>query len=522
MEKELIVNKKINKNKSTKIKNDEDVEKVIAKTVETKETKAEKIIKRTKSTKSIKSKDSDESDKEEVSSIKKIIKRTKTSKITDDKEKEVFDKQNISNCDYNKLKNVYDNILNVDKSTFKSSNDEPTPIDCVIEMVEKLPEELWGRKNLKVLDPCCGNGNFHFVIYNKLMKNGYDKKKILNEILYFNDINKERLNNVKKIFCDGEYKLNITEYDFLNQETKEKYDLVVANPPYAKILEDGKRASKNHNLIKDFIDKSLSLLKPNGYILFITPDNWMSLADRNTLIEKITNLQIIHLDIHTAKKHFKKIGSSFTWYIIQNVRTQNDYTISGIWKKTLYNDKVKSMERNYIPLLYNSKVQSILSKTIDNGELEKFQVQTSSDLHHYTKKTLISNDEDETHKYRLIHTPKQTVYASRPHKFQEGYKVFLSTTDKYNVFVDNCGMTQSIAFIQCEDKKQATYYCDILSHPLYIFLNNICRWGNFNNIRILQKFPKPIIKKYKKDDESIIFKYYKLTEEEINYIKTNM
>jgi type I restriction-modification system DNA methylase subunit len=38
----------------------------------------------------------------------------------------------------------------------------------------------------------------------------------------------------------------------------DKVDIIVANPPYAKMLENGKRASKNHNLIKDFIEKALS------------------------------------------------------------------------------------------------------------------------------------------------------------------------------------------------------------------------------------------------------------------------
>jgi len=438
-------------------------------------------------------------------------------------ENNTLDKQNILNTDFKNLKKLYDEVLNVDKSTYKSSNDEPTPIDCVIEMVDKLPISLFKNKDLRILDPCCGNGNFHLVIYKKLKEMGYKKKEILNKILYFNDINKDRLNNVKKIFSDDKYDLNITELDFLNNDFKIKYDLIVANPPYAKLLENGKRASKNHNLIKDFIDKSLSLLKPNGYILFITPDNWMSFADRNILIEKITKLQIIHLDIHNAKKYFKKIGSSFTWYIIQNSDTQNDFTISGVWKNKIYSDTVKSMTRNYIPLLYNKNVQNILLKTIDNDELEKFKVLTSSDLHHYTKKSLISDHIDNTYKYKLIHTPKQTVYASRPHKYQDGYKLFISTTDKYSVFVDNCGMTQSIAFIICENKNQAELYKNILNHPLYVFLNNICRWGNFNNIRILQKFPKPNLTKYNNDDdENIIFKYFKLTNDEIEYIKNNI
>ena len=425
----------------------------------------------------------------------------------------------IETSTFDEIKKYYDEHLNIDKSTYKSSNDEPTPIDCISEMISKIPTELWGKKDLSILDPCCGNGNFSIPILFELLKH-HDKQTIVEQMLEFNDINKDRLENVRKVFCNDKYNLQITNYDFITFNNLKKYDLIVANPPYAKLLENGKRASKNHNLIKDFIEKALSQLKPNGYLLFITPDNWMSFADRNLLIEIITGLQIIHLDIHTAKKYFKKIGSSFTWYIIQNCAFYKDINVSGIWKKKEYISSVVSKERKYIPLLYNQIVQNILSKTIDNKNLKKFEIKTSSDLHKYTKAEFIRDEKDNVYKYKLIHTPSQTVYSSRPHKFQEGYKVFISTTDKYKLFIDECGMTQSIVFILCCNEEQAKKYLHILQHPLYVFINNICRWGNFNNIRILQSFPIPDIEYSGNHQE--IYNYFNITEDEINFININL
>lgn len=425
----------------------------------------------------------------------------------------------IETSNFNEIKKYYDEVLNTDKSTYKSSNDEPTPIGCISEMIYKLPNDLWSKSDLSILDPCCGNGNFAIPIMFELLKY-HDKQKILEEILEFNDINESRLENVRKVFCSEKYSLQISNHDFITFNNPKKYDLIVANPPYAKLLENGKRASKNHNLIKDFIEKALSQLKPNGYLLFITPDNWMSYADRNVLIEIITSLQIIHLDIHSAKKYFKKIGSSFTWYIIQNCAFYKDINISGVWKRKEYSSSVVSKQRKYIPLLYNQTVQNILSKTVDNVSLKKFDVKTSSDLHKYTKADLISDEKTDVFKYKLIHTPSQTVYASRPHKFQDGYKVFISTTDKYGVFVDNCGMTQSIVFIQCDNEEQAKKYLQILQHPLYVFINNICRWGNFNNIRILQSFPIPNIE-YSGNQQDI-YDYFNITVEEVSYICDNL
>ena len=396
----------------------------------------------------------------------------------------------IDTSTFEEMKKYYDETLNADKSTYKSSNDEPTPIACISEMISKVPIDLWGRSDLSILDPCCGNGNFSVPIIFELLKY-HDKRTILEQIIEFNDINESRLENVRSVFCCETYELQITNHDFIAFNSEKRYDLIVANPPYAKLLENGKRASKNHNLIKDFIEKALSQLKPNGYLY-----------------------------IHSAKKYFKKIGSSFTWYLIQNCAFYKNINVSGIWKKKEYVSSVISKQRKYIPLLYNQMVQNILSKTIDNTMLPKFEVKTSSDLHRYTKADFIRDEKTDEFKYKLIHTPSQTVYSSRPHKFQDGYKLFISTTDKYSVFIDNCGMTQSIVFILCSSEDQAKKYLQILQHPLYVFINNICRWGNFNNIRILQSFPIPTMD-YSGNHEEI-YSYFGITKEEIEYICANL
>lgn len=398
---------------------------------------------------------------------------------------------NIISNSYIELKQYYDNILNKDKASYKTTNDKPTPISCIEDMLSVVPDDVWNRHNLRILDPCCGNGNFHLVIYTLLLSLGHSPDHVLENMLFFNDTNRHRLDHVQQIFSNDTYKLNIYNNDFLTCSFHDKFDIIIANPPYAKFLENGKRASKNHNLIQAFLEKSLSILKPNGFLVFITPDNWMSLADRNMIVKRITSLQIIHLNIHGAKKYFPKVGSSFTWYVVENCPSYKNMNVEGIFKKIHYKTQVPSIQRSYIPLYYNECVHGILSKTVDNDCLPKYRVETSSDLHKYTKRHLIVNEKDDTHIYRLIHTPNQTVYASKSHKYQDGYKVFLSTTDKYNVFIDDCGMTQSIAVIRCCCLLEAEQIKNILQHPLYVFINNICRWGNFNNIRILQKFPIP-------------------------------
>ena len=127
---------------------------------------------------------------------------------------------------------------------------------------------------------------------------------------------------------------------------------------------------------------------------------------------------------------------------------------------------------------------------------------------------MIQKEKDDVFKYKLIHTPKQTVYASRPHKYQDGWKVFISTTSYYGTFIDECGMTQSIAFIRCENKEKAILISKVLMHPLYQFINNICRWGNFNNIRVLQSLP--VCDKFED-----VYNTFNITEEERTFIESH-
>ena len=105
----------------------------------------------------------------------------------------------ITTSDYDTIKMYYDDNLNKDTDLVVTTNDEPTPIECVEEMINKIPESFWKNENIKILDPCCGCGNFPFVIYYKLLK--YHKREhILSNMLYLNDLNMKRTDVLESIF----------------------------------------------------------------------------------------------------------------------------------------------------------------------------------------------------------------------------------------------------------------------------------------------------------------------------------
>lgn len=367
------------------------------------------------------------------------------------------------------VRKVYADI-NADRSHYKTTNDEPTPIKCVEEMLNRVPSSFWDT-HPKVLDPCCGCGNFSVVLR---------EKGVLETDMVLRDVNDDRLAIARRNFPHAA----VENTNFLESVGSGQFDMVVANPPYAKLMPDGRRASKNHNLIGAFVQKALEHVRPGGFIVFITPDNWMSMADRNTTCRLLTSLQIHHLNIHTAKKYFPKVGSSFTWYVVENTPFYKPMVVEGKWGA----EEIPSEARSFIPLRYTNEIRELFDRAFNSGR-DVFKVETSSDLHKYTKRNLIVAERDDEHPHRLIHTPKQTVWSSRPHKFQEGWKVFLGLTSQWTVYVDNCGMTQSVAFIRCESMAEAERVAGVLRGEEYKTINDLCRWGNFNNVRILQMLP---------------------------------
>ena len=369
----------------------------------------------------------------------------------------------------------YFNRLNGDLSHFANSNDICTPIECVKEMVDSVPNSFWQKRDIKVLDTCCGNGNFHAYIVGKTsLKN-----------LHFNEINPARISNLKNYFGDA---INLTTVDFLTYSLKQKYDLVVSNPPYAKFT-DGKRCAKNHNMARGFINHSLDITRDGGYVLFIAPNNWMSFSDRNLLPNKMTQYQFRHLNIHGAKKWFPKVGSSFTWFLLQKTANTDAFTVENNYCiKNTKRVKLAKGQR-FIPLYCDNTTQAIIRKVVYSFA-PKYAVETSSDIHRTTKRHLLSDANTRDFPYKIQHTPTQILWSSRPHKYQSGHKVFMSLTNQYGVFIDDCGMTQSIAFVRCESMREAKRIKSELEHPVFKFINNITRYGNFNNVRVLQNLSR--------------------------------
>jgi adenine-specific DNA-methyltransferase len=415
-----------------------------------------------------------------------------------------------------------------------------TPRQLIEEMLDTLPKEVWKNKDLKWLDPAVGIGNFPSVILDRLMTGLVDvipneeerRKHILEEMLYMIDISTKNLFLLYMLFDKNrEYKLNVYRGSFLednfDKHMKEVwklngFDVVVGNPPYQDNNDDGTRKAKNHSLWRQFIHTSYKLLSNNGFLLFVTPQAWMSpsRANKNTL-EIFTKNNLIYMNISECQKYFPGVGSTFCYYLVNKSQDKTPTSIKCLFKNKLYSSNILISDKFFcLPQLVTKESISIFEKTVFKRN-EKFPVQFDSDLHATTKKNLLSSTQDDVFRYKIIHTPSQTKWSSVPHKTQDKFKVFLPISTYFTqIIVDRCGNTQGVGYIICDDIDEGNRIKSILMNKLYQFITEITRWSNWNTPDILYNLPKLDTNKEWKNSD--IYDYFNLSQEEIDLIENTI
>jgi hypothetical protein len=216
-------------------------------------------------------------------------------------------------------------------------------------MLSKFPDEFWTKPH-KVLEPCCGKGNFVIAIFDKfflgLQKTYKDVSKrcevIVNECLYFVDITPlnvfivtELLKHHVEFYTQGKkIELTFNSYtgDTLEDGKLQKefpkvvggFDAVVSNPPY----QDTK--GNNGTLWDKFVPFSISTLSKSGYLLMIHPSGWRDISGKFKKVqEQLLSKNILYLEMHDSKDGQKTFGcgTRYDWYLLKNESVEKTDTV---------------------------------------------------------------------------------------------------------------------------------------------------------------------------------------------------
>ena len=107
-----------------------------------------------------------------------------------------------------------------------------TPHTIRAQMLKTIPPAFWKNKSIKIFEPAVGKGGFVIDMI-KILRNYFTYKHIVENILYFADINAANIRKLKKILDPtGIYKLNAYIGDSLTLPIGAQFNLVVGNPPY--------------------------------------------------------------------------------------------------------------------------------------------------------------------------------------------------------------------------------------------------------------------------------------------------
>lgn len=380
-----------------------------------------------------------------------------------------------------------------------------TPPNLIDEILSEFPSHIWKNKDLKWLDPAAGTGNYLAIVYSRYMKSltsvFHDKKQrsdhIIQNMLYMVELNPSNVRALREFFGK---KSNIIQGDFLSKSPINECDIVIGNPPFQVEKKDTYEGSSGHLTLWDkFVKKSLDILKPNGYLAFITPANWRRPeSDLYEIMTKQNRLLFLHIYGKGAAKELFGIQSRFDNYLIQktaaspNVRTKIIDELGSEIQEDVG-------QWPFLPNYEYGAIRSMLSKS--NG------IQVIFDSSFYDARKL-KTKETTKYKYPVIHTITKTglgiKYADQVNEDQIGVKkVILNFNEKqypYNDFQGKYGMSQLSFGIPISSKKEGEQWTKFINSDRFSRVLKATKWNAFQtDYRMFRHFDRNI---YRQDGKT--------------------
>ena len=211
-----------------------------------------------------------------------------------------------------------------------------TPLKLINDMLDKLPKVIWSDPTKKWLDPATGIGNFPMMVYARLMEGlagnqsyidpAVRSEHIIREMLYMVELNPQSCARIRSIFGSA---ANLWCESFLDPirftDGTTQFDVIVGNPPFnADQIHEGPKGGGS-NLWPSFVDHSLDMLVPGGYLLFVHPALWRKppSSRAKTLFDKMVHdNHMLYLEIHSKPDGYRDFGvqTRYDYYVIQKSR----------------------------------------------------------------------------------------------------------------------------------------------------------------------------------------------------------
>lgn len=416
----------------------------------------------------------------------------------------------------------------------KQNGEVFTPASLINEKLDKLEEycpDIWSDPSRKFLDPSNGIGNYPSFVLKRLMEGLKDaipneserNKHIRENMLYMCELNGKNIELTRKIFnADNMYNLNLCQGSYLDLDPKkewdvDKFDVILGNPPYQP-PSNGKKGGKS--LWPTFVEKSMKLLKVNGFLVFVHPAIWRKAG--NELHDLMFSKQIHYLSIHsdTEGGSIFRATTRFDWYVLQNTPTSKPTLVR-------FDDDIKSsiLISQSLPFIVNHG-GDILERVRSKSPCGFLMAEMTCEGH--TQREYIIRKPKNTHLYPIFNSSSKAngivvFWSSKALTHQYKKKVLFSNGRFIEPFYDTgkFGTTQGGIYIPVASDDEGVKITRFLKSKLVSYIVGATKWSNFEtNKQIFWSIPHP---KDLPDNftDADVYAYFGLTPEEVGRIEEN-
>lgn len=391
----------------------------------------------------------------------------------------------------------------------------------VTEILDQLPADLWTSTSTTFFDPAIGGGQFVREIESRLRAAGHSDSNIRSRVFGLEVSDLHIRFAVNKHGLVGQYAKK--PYDqFLDMDDTMKFDVVIGNPPYQSTDENGDRKSKSTNLWSRFTKKSFELININGVVALITPSSWASnTVDINQGRIKLFKDVFVKnnplaINLHTVRHHFSTIGSTFSYFVVQKKNNQGNTKLIDEQGNEIYADLSGYQNLPKVISKASMSIDKKFSKHMTDNATCQGQLQGKSCLY--------SEVSDNIFTWPAYHTPSvedagKTWFTNVKHPNFSKPKIIFSLSGYFRPYADNgkIGYTDMCLAYILKPGELLTAAQQVFDSKLYNFYLENNKWSGFNPKEIIRSFPILDLTREWTDYE--IFNFFKLTQEEIDYIE---
>jgi hypothetical protein len=257
--------------------------------------------------------------------------------------------EDMTNDEIEEFINKHLPVKNLEKAKY---GEVFTPSALINTMLDQFPTSCWSNPDLKWLDPCCGTGNFLVHVYQRLIAGlenvipNLSKRSshIIENMIFMFELNKKNCDICRQLFGQN---ANIECLDFLEYNKETMFDCIVGNPPFQDDSTVGGTGGKSKLYERIFI-KSLTILKDDGYLSFLVPDNMLSgngNVGYNELIKYDVQFVSFNSDIQS---YFKGIQQYICYFLMRKSVVKRHVSTVIEQKDTNNNKNINKDKKNTV------------------------------------------------------------------------------------------------------------------------------------------------------------------------------